>query len=300
MRRWVVVGGLVLALAPACSLKKMTAGMTVSVAKDAGRALDDESDYEMAAAAAPGSIKFLEGLIYVVPDNADLLLLLTRGYASYAFAFLEERAAEVGAAGKDDLQEKLQERAVNMYKRAGRYGLRLLGLKRGFDAAWKAGGTALDQKLAEFEPAEVGQLFWTAYAYMGAANLAQSPELLVMLPKIIKLVERALALDETYFFGGPHLLLGGYYLALPKILGGNPKKARAHFEKALKIAGPKVLLPRVMYAALYARKVGDHKLMRRLLAEVEEGSIDGPPGTRLANVIAKRKAARLAKQSKED
>jgi hypothetical protein len=300
MRHWMVATAVVLLIAPACSLKKMTAGMTVSVARDAAKGLNDETDYELAEAAAPGNLKFLEGLYYVIPDNEELLELLAQNYAGYAFAFVEERAAEAGAAGDDKRQEHLQERAATLYERGGRYGLKLLGLKKGFDEAWKKGGRILEQKLADFSKEEAGRLFWTAYAWAGAINLAQDRvENLALLPKVKLLVARVLQLDESFFNGGPHLFFGGLYMALPKALGGNPELAKQHFEKAIALSQGKALLAKVMYASLYASKVRDRALFDRLVKEVEEAPVDILPGQTLPNVLAKRKAARLAKRAKE-
>jgi tetratricopeptide (TPR) repeat protein len=279
---------------------KMTANMTVGVAKVAAPALEQEGDYELAEAAAPGNLKFLEGLAHVTPDNPDLLELLARGWASYAFAFLEDRANEAREAGDDKKSEALIERAVGLYERAGRYGLKLLGQKRGFDDAWKKGGSALDQRLLDFSKDEAGQLFWTAYAWVGAINLAQDRvENLTLLPKVIKLVERVARVHEGYFFGGAHMILGGYYMSLPKLLGGKPEKAREHFERALALSQGKILLVKVVYAHLYAARTGDKALFQKLLKEVMDAPPDFFPEARLPNVLAKRKAARLLKRTED-
>ncbi len=278
---------------------KMTANMTVGVAKEAAVGLEQEHDYDFAEAAAPGNIKFLEGLYYVTPDNADLLELLTRGYASLSFAFLEDRASEARAAGDEARADKLTERAISMYERAARFGMRLLGQKRGFDAAFAAGGTALDQKLQDFGKGEVGPLFWTAYAWVGAINLAQDPGRLVMLPKVVQILHRVVVLDEGYFFGTAHIVLGGYHMSLPRLLGGKPEKAKEHFEKGIALSGGKALLGKALYAQFYAARTNDKALFDKLIKEIEEASLDELPQARLSNVIAKRKAARLKSRAEE-
>jgi tetratricopeptide (TPR) repeat protein len=296
MRRWWMVLGLCWLLLSGCSLKKMAASMTASVVKDASRALEEEGDYELAAAAIPGNLKLVEGLLQVIPDNAELLELLARSFASYAMAFAEEAANEARAAGDEDRYEKLVNRAIALYERGGRYGLRLLGLKRGFDDAWKKGGDALEQKLAEFGPGEEGQLFWTGYAWAGAINLGQDRvENLALLPKVLALMKRVLAINEAYYFGGAHLFMGGYLMSLPRALGGKPEKAKEHFERAVALTGGKSLLVKMLYAELYARKA-EPALFERLLEEVRDASLDALPEMRLGNALAKRKARRLAKK----
>ncbi len=297
---FVLTGALALTLSTGCSFKKMTAGMTVSVAKDASVGLEQESDYELAEAAGPGNLKFIEGLYFIVPDNPDLLEMLARGYASLSFAFLEDRASEARANGDEKLSDKLTERAVGLYERGARYGMKLLGMKRGFDAAWEKGGAALEQKLVEFGKDEAGALFWTAYAWVGAINLAQDRvENLVMLPKVVQLLNRVVVVDEAYLFGTAHIVLGGYHMSLPKLLGGKPEKAKEHFEKGIAISGGKALLGKVLYAHLYAARTNDRPLFDKLIKEIEEASLDDLPGARLSNVIAKRKAARLKKRTEE-
>lgn len=300
MRRWWIAATLALATVGVPACKSMTAKMTVDVARDASRALEQESDYEFAEAAAPGNLKFLEGLLQVIPNHKVLLEMLTEGFAKYAFAFVEERAAEARARGDEERYERLVERAVGLYERAGAYGLRRLGLIRGWDAAWAKGGAALRQKLSELGPEHAGALFWTAYSFGGAINLGQSPEQLALLPKVVMLMRRVLEIDETFYHGGPHLFFGAYYMALPRALGGNPEKSREHFEKGVAISGGKALLAKVLFARMYAKRVGDKALHDRLLREVQEAPADLLPAQRLANLVAKRKAARLAKAAKEE
>jgi len=296
MRRWWIAAGVSLLFLSGCSLKKMAASMTASVVKDASKALEEEGDYDLAAAAAPGNLKLVEGLFQVIPENAELLELLARSFASYALAFTEEAALEARAAGDEDRYERLLNRAIALYERGGRYGLRLLGLKRGFDEAWKKGGDALEQKLAEFGPGEEGQLFWTAYGWAGAINLGQDRvENLALLPKVMAMMKRVLAINEAYYFGGAHLFMGGYNMSLPKALGGKPEKAKEHFEKAVALTGGKALLVKMLYAEMYARKA-EPALFDRLIQEVQDASVDTLPEMRLGNALAKRKAKRLGKK----
>lgn len=305
MRRKLGTGAL-LALAfgsgaiPAVGCAKFAAEQTVNVAKQAAPALELENDYDLAEAATPGNLKFLEGLYAVIPDNAELLELLARGWSSYSFAFLEDRAQEAKALGDDKRQDYFTDRAINLYERGARYGMRLLGQKRGFDDAWKAGGNALEQKLLEFDRGEVGRLFWTGYSWVGAINLGQDRmENLTLLPKVIKLIERAAVLDGAYYFAGPHVILGGYNMALPKMLGGKPDKAKEHFDKAVELTQGKALLGKVLYAQLYAARTNNRALFTSLLEEVQNAPDDILPAAQLQTVIAKRKAKRLLKRIDE-
>ena len=77
------------------------------------------------------------------------------------------------------------------------------------------------------------------------------------------------------------------------MLGGDPEKARNHFEQALKITGGKYLLVSFLYAKTYAVQNKDRKLFAAQLKKVLEAPYDVLPEQRLANQIAKRKAAAL-------
>ena len=77
------------------------------------------------------------------------------------------------------------------------------------------------------------------------------------------------------------------------MLGGNLEKARAHFEKSLKLADRKFLMTPYLYAKTYAVQTQDKKLFKRLLNEVIDAPGDILPQQRLANELAKIKAKNL-------
>ena len=99
--------------------------------------------------------------------------------------------------------------------------------------------------------------------------------------------------DEAYFYASSHLALGSLYASRPKLLGGDPEKARAHFERCLEITKGKFFMAYVYYAVTYAVQVQSKELFSNLLHKVEEGSLDALPEQRLANAIAKQKAKNL-------
>jgi hypothetical protein len=83
------------------------------------------------------------------------------------------------------------------------------------------------------------------------------------------------------------------------MLGGDPDKARKHFEQALKITEGKYLLVSFLYARTYAVQNQDIDLFTAQLKKVLEASYDVFPEQRLANQIAKRKAAALFREIDE-
>ena len=94
--------------------------------------------------------------------------------------------------------------------------------------------------------------FWLAVnsgSYGQEKGIMQS---LAMISPIKEAAERALRLDETYFYGGPHRVLGRLYAKAPgfPFSIGNTKKAIEHLEKAVAI-GPKFFLNRLFLVESY-------------------------------------------------
>src|SRR5688572_28278598 len=82
---------LVLAAAAAgCDLGKITVNTTSKVLVRAQPSLQQESDYELARQALPGTLKTVEGFWIVDPENERLIRILTEGYCQYGTGFAED------------------------------------------------------------------------------------------------------------------------------------------------------------------------------------------------------------------
>jgi hypothetical protein len=112
------------------------------------------------------------------------------------------------------------------------------------------------------------------------------------LPKAEALIQRIVALDDTWEGGKPHLFLGVLNTLRPPALGGDPEAARAHFERAIEISGGRDLGMKVEYARGYARMLYERKRHDRLLTEVLEADPEAP-GLTLTNTLAHREARAL-------
>jgi hypothetical protein len=78
-------------------------------------------------------------------------------------------------------------------------------------------------------------------------------------------LERVLALEETFFHGAPHRYFGVYWSLLP--VGRDLDKSKQHFERSLAIA-PNYVGTKVLMAESYAVKKQDRALFAKLLDEV--------------------------------
>jgi hypothetical protein len=118
------------------------------------------------------------------------------------------------------------------------------------------------------------------------------------LPKVERLLERIVEIDDAYDAGSAHLYLGILRTLRPPALGGDPESGRVQFERALAIGGNRNLAAKVEYARSYARMMYDRKLHDRLLGEVLEAPAE-VEGFTLTNTLAKRQARELLNSADE-
>lgn len=299
--RLVSVLALAALLSTGCSLQKLAVNAMAKTFSKGIAAFMSEDNLRIARTALESNVKLIEILLCGSPDNKRLLSIAAQAFGAYAMAFVEIDLLEARAKGKDELADKIKASASKLYLKARNFGMRVLIQNDAFAKAIKKRDIApLVKALKAFDVDDVKALFWTAFPWVGAINLGKdNPEMLADLPKVAVIMERIRQLNERFFNGATHLFFGGYYAGRPKILGGDPQKARKHFEKALKISKGKFLLAKVFYAQMGAVALRDKKLFTRLLQEVIDAPADIMPSAGLPNAIAKLKAKYLLKM-KED
>jgi tetratricopeptide (TPR) repeat protein len=277
-----------------CSMTKMTANQTVAILVESMPAYDRETNLEFAEQSITGNLKMIEGLLEVTPDNSDLLTLASSSFARYAFGFIEEKIDVADSRYDLDEVDRRIAQAADFYERAKSYGLRRIEQShKNFSKILELDLDALASEMAHFDEKDVPGLFWTAYAWGSLINLKQDePEHLANLPKVDLMMRRVLELDENFFFGGPHFFYGVYYGGRPETLGGDPEKAKVHFQRAIQITGGKYLMTRFLLAKYYAVSVQDRELFEQTLREITIAPPDIFPEQGLANELAKRNARR--------
>ena len=78
-------------------------------------------------------------------------------------------------------------------------------------------------------------LYWMAASWGSAIALGvDRPDLVIDMPTVRALAERAIALDETWSRGTLHEMFVSLD-SLSPALGGNPERARMHFTKAVEL-----------------------------------------------------------------
>ena len=142
----------------------------------------------------------------------------------------------------------------------------------------------------------VPTLFWTANAWGSWINLSRdSPRAIAEMGKVELIMQRVIELDETYYYGGSHLFFASFYGGRSKMFGGDPEKAKNHFDRFVELSEGKFLMGNVLFAKYYAIQMQDRELYKNLLVKVLDTPGDVLAEQRLVNEIAKIKASKLLK-----
>ncbi|MFQ5672796.1 MAG: TRAP transporter TatT component family protein [Nitrospinales bacterium] len=266
-----------------CTVRELAVKFTLPLVEDQQASLLEEEDPVLAEHAIPAQLKMLEGFLKADGANVRLLDRLAEGFCGYAFSFVED---------------KDKARASALYLRGRRYARLALEKDMG-------GVTGLDGNLEETEnvlhrATALPSLFWLGQCWGGWVMLnLDDVAALADVSKVEKIMQRVLELDPSYHYAGPHMFLGSFYGGRTRLLGGNPEKARRHFEQSLALTENRFLLNQVMYARTYAVQTQDRQLFETLLKGVLSAPAGILPGQRLANQVAKVKAKKLLESADE-
>lgn len=241
-------------------------------------AMNQENDLDLAEAAIPANISMLEGMIRLDPENIDLHTYAAQAYYGFAYGFNED---------------VYPYRASKFYIRGLNHGitaLELLGVKN----AKESTVDEFEKALQGLDEDTVATLFWTASNWAKWIDMNRdSPEAIIALPRVNALMQRALELDDSFYYGGPHLYFAVSYGARPPMFGGDFSKSEQHFNRAREINDDKLLIVDVLQAQYLERQRFDQARFSQLLNRVIEAPDDLDPDLALMNQIAKRKAQNL-------
>ena len=285
---------LVASLFAGCSLNQIAVNVLAdTLAGDTGDgAFASDDDPELVADALPFALKLYESILLETPEHERLLLAAGSGFVSYANAFVATPASML-PFDEWDRREAMQARAKRLYLRGREYLLRGLEVRHpGFRQALFADDpAAIVPYLDRMRPADVPYLYWTGAGWVAAFSLdAFDLDLAMTVPRVERLMLRAIELDHTYQDGAIHDFLVQYYAGLPQAMGGDPAKADHHHARAVEIAGGRLASPFVSYAEAVAIPRQDVGLFVGLMERALAVDPDDHPPSRLANILTQRKA----------
>jgi hypothetical protein len=286
-RRWIWISLFLLIISSqsACLYsKKVRVGTAALLLEDVAKAAAQQADLRMIREGMPAYLMLMDGMIEAWPDNEQLLIAAAQADSSFASVFV---------ADQDKEYTKL------LYEKAKDYALRSL-VARGFKDPLKSSFDDFQKDVQVTNKKDVPYIFWAATCWAGWIMLnLDSIEAMAELPRVELMMRRALELDEGFYYGGPHLFMGIWYASRPAIAGGDLKKAKEHFLRALDLGQGKFLMAYVYYADNYARRALDRDLFVSTLGKVLQTPADSVPELTLVNTMAQKKAKELLSKVNE-
>lgn len=261
----------------------MMASATSGLADSLTAAVLDQNDLETVRQGAPAYLLLIDGLIADAPKNTDLLLAGASLYSSYAGAFVDdpERVARLSLKGRD-------------------YGWAAMcaGNKNACNI-WSAPYDDFERSVNAMGAKDVPILYGAgaAWATWIQAN-TDDWSAIADKARVDAMMQRVVALDETYRDGSAFLYLGILATLLPEAAGGQPEQGREAFERVIELSEGRHLMAKVLLARSYARLVFDRGLHDQLCLEVLQAD-PSTPGLTLSNSIAQKEAQSLLDSSED-
>ena len=276
-------------------LKRKAVGMVAETLASSGDVFTRDDDLELVGDAIPFGLKLYESLLDSAPKNKDLLIATCSNFTQYGVAYIETDALVLGEAQHHDEVVHLNARALKLYLRAKGYCLRAMEVR--FPGIMQKLPADPVAALAKAEKKDVPLLYWTAASWGSAIALGvDRPDLVIDMPTVRALAERALALDETWSRGALHEMFISLD-SLPAALGGNPERARMHFTKAVELQKGLSPGPYVALALGVAVPAQDRAEFEKLLKEALAIDPAKDPSNRLVTLVSSGARARCSIRS---
>lgn len=227
--------------------------------------------------AAPANLFLIEGLVETDPKNEALRLDASMLYFAYSFAFVQD----------DDPHY-----ASLLYLKGFEHGRAALEhSNKKIARSWDLPFDDFQASLADLRKRDVPAAVWTAANWSQFISLhLDSTAVLIEIPRVTALLERAAELDGAYFQGLPYIMIGSLHSFRPPLLGGSPKKSLESFKKAFAVGGGSFLMARYFYARYYLYRIQDADAFAKTLDAVLAADASAPDPYRMLNLIAQRKA----------
>jgi len=287
-----------LLLSAGCSIKRVAVNKLGDMLASSGSTFESDEDPDLVAAAIPFGLKLYEGLLAESPKHTGLLLAAASGFTEFSYAFIDLKAEEAKEESVDKYNA-LQERARKMYMRAHGYAM------RGLEVKYPGFGAALDNDavtaLKRVRKREVPMLYWAAASLGLAISTSKgSPEMIGQLPLVEMIVNRIVELDETFDNGAvPEFLITLEAARSGVKLEDMEAAMRKHFDRAIEISKGKRAGTYVSFAENADEPAQNAAEFKSMLEKALAIDVDADPTTRLANVIAQRRARWLLAHQSE-
>ncbi len=243
------------------------------------RSYDEPSTVE---AGLPAYLLLMEARLQSRPEDAALLLTTARLTSTYATLF---------GNTQHKTEQRLTHRALD-HARAGAcaHSSRLCGMNTLHFEDLEARTTHLVSE--DLDAVYVLATTWTSWIAAHSDDFTA----LADLPRVERLLEWVAEREPSHDDGAVWLYLAVLNSQRPPAAGGQPRKARTYFDRAIEYSGGRNLLVNVMMADSYARLMFDRALYVDLLEQVLAANDDAPE-YRLINQVARARARVMLDQT---
>jgi predicted anti-sigma-YlaC factor YlaD len=291
LTRLTVLACIIVPLTGCGLVQRRAVGMVASTLASSGDVFTRDDDLELVGDAIPFGLKLYESLLDSAPKNKDLLIATCSNFTQYGVAYVETEAMVLGEAQHHDEVAHLNQRALKLYLRAKGYCMRAMEVR--FPGIGQKLLTDPVPALAKAEKKDVPLLYWMAASWGSAIGLGvDKPEIVIDMPVVRALAERALALDESWSKGAIHEMFISLD-SLPEALGGSPAKAREHFARAVELQKGQSPGPYVALAVGVALPAQDRAEFEKLLQAALAIDPEKDPSVRLVTLVQQRRARAL-------
>ena len=283
MHIWMKTAALSMAVVLSVGCSSIMTSATTGLAESLTSAVLNQNDPETVRQGAPAYLLLIDGLIADNPNNPELLMAGANLYSSYAGAFVDdpERASRLSRKGRD-------------------YGWAAwCRVEKGACEIWSAPYEEFERVVEGMGLKYVSVLYsaGVAWATWIRAN-TDDWSAIADKARVDAMMQRVVALDETYEEGTAFLYLGILATLLPEAMGGKPEQGRVDFERVIELSDGRNLMAKVLLARSYARLVFDRELHDRLCREVVAAD-PVAPGLTLTNTMAQEEARALLGSSED-
>jgi len=215
------------------SCQNMLVGTTGRLIYNSTSGIERENNLENFEQGILGNLMLVEGLLSLKPEDRNLLVAATKGYAGYTFAVLETHYLRDYYA--DKIYSPYKKKIIEYYSRSLKYGLRFFkssGMSfEDLKKAWRDDtfNELLNKKLGKGDRDLEGVIF-TGQSLGGLVNFQKGKMAIVTYAPLAKaMFDWACNKNPNIGNGICDIFYGAYESSRPKGLGGKPELGKNYF-----------------------------------------------------------------------
>lgn len=273
-------------LGGACSVKKFAVRQVGDALSSGTSVYETDPDVELVGGALPFSLKLVESLLDVTPRHRGLLVTAAKGFALYSLAYVDT-PGEILVEEDFERGKVLRERAKKLYLRSLAFSMR--ALESAYPGITDDFRTGSRQAASRVKKKDVDLLYWAGVALgLSISTDPTDPRMVVRLGEVDALLDRAMALEESWDRGSLHEFRLRLEAARPG--GGDSEVMADSYHRARELSAGERAGLYVAYAEASAVPAQDRELFSEMLDKALAVDPDEFEQYRLLNHLAHRRA----------